>query len=133
MDTPRTSRTWRAEGGKLGHEIEGTHDINDEFFPQARSLGFVEIDGGEELPARRSEELDPHLCPQPGPSLCKDLLGWEGFKMACIQLRDAPFDLFFPSGLDLRVPIQAGNQAFGELGPLLRREQKGCCLKGVQG
>jgi hypothetical protein len=72
--------------------------------------------------------VDPHLRPQPGSGLSEDLLGRNGFETARIKFSDTPCDLLIPSPFDLRVPVEASDEALGELGPLLRGEEKGGSL-----
>jgi hypothetical protein len=88
-------------------------------------LGLIEINGSQELLCCWREELDPHLSPQPGPSLLEDFFGGTGFQTASVEFFDTPPDLFIPSRRDLRIPVEAGNQSFGKPRSFLRRKEKG--------
>jgi hypothetical protein len=63
VDSPRASGTSGTKIRKIGDELEGGLYIENEVFSESRGLGFVKVDGGEELLVRGSEELSPHLCP----------------------------------------------------------------------
>jgi hypothetical protein len=87
-------------------------------------LSLIEINGSQELLCSWREELDPHLSPQPGPSLLEDFFGGRRFQTAGVELFDTPPDLFIPSRCDLWIPVEAGNQPFGKPRSFLRRKEK---------
>ena len=132
VDPSRASGTRRPEVWELGYHFDGPLKIDNEVLTQARCLGFIVVDSRKELLARRSEEMDPHSRPQPGSGFGEDLLGWNRFETVCIKISDAPLDLLIPSPFNLRIPVEAGDEALGELGPLLRREEKGGSLKRMK-
>jgi hypothetical protein len=88
-------------------------------------LGLVEINGSQELLDGWRDELDPHLSPQPGPSLLEDFFGGMGFEAASVEIFDTPPDLFIPSRCHLRIPVEASDQPFGKSRSFLGWEEKG--------
>jgi len=54
MDPSCASGSRRTEAGEFGDEIDGGFDVENELPTQARRLGFVEVDGSEELLGCRS-------------------------------------------------------------------------------